>query len=139
MAAGVTFDVSEVQDQLERIGRRAKNFDNKLLTTLLLEHVEEVFETEGRAGADGPWQPLAASTIKRHPDRSSGALLFNLGELSNWQSATQRDTSIVWSPAPYAKFHATGTKHMPKRNPFAVVEERFMDQAERMMSLEIGR
>ena len=131
--------MSEVAHQLERIGRRAKNFDNTLLTTLLLEHVEEVFETEGRAGTDGPWKPLAASTIKRHPNRGSGAILFNTGLLSNWQSATQQDTSIVWSPAPYAKFPAAGTKHMPKRNPFAVVESKFMDQAERMMSLEIGR
>lgn len=137
--AGVTFDMSEVEAQLDRVGRRAKNFDNALLTTLLLEHVEEVFESEGRAGADGPWQPLSPDTIERHPSRSSGALLFNTGVFSNWQSATQGETSIVWSPAPYAKYHVTGTENMPKRNPFAVIESKFMDQAERIMSLEIGR
>lgn len=139
VAPAVTFDLKQLEGQLLRISRRAKNFDNSILTALLLEHVEDNFDSQGAKGDQGKWAPLAATTIERHPNRSSGSLLFDTGLLANWQTATQGDTSIVWSPAPYAKFHVTGTENMPVRNPFAIGVNRFMDQAERLVALEIGR
>ena len=105
---------------------------------LLLENVEDVFESEGADGADGRWDKLMASTIIRHPNRSSGQLLFDTGVFANFQSATEGDTSIVWSPANYAVNHAKGTRNMAKRNPFAIDEREFMRQAEYIVVTEIG-
>lgn len=137
----VRVNVKELQGAVLTIGKRAKNFDHSLITMLLLEHVEDNFDSEGAKGDGGKWQPLSASTIKRHPRRSSGQLLFDTSLLSKWQSRTMKrgGTSIVWSPASYATFHTTGTKFMPKRNPFEINLKSFMAEAERLISLEIGQ
>lgn len=137
MGATIRFDTKDVRNKLLRLGRRGKNFDNRLITALLLEFVEDNFDSEGSKGTAGKWSPLKASTIERHPNRSSGALLFNTGLLANFQSVTQDATSIVWSPAPYAKFHVTGTEHMAKRNPFAINRKAFRDEAARLIVLEV--
>ncbi len=138
MKIPATFDVSELEHQFDRLGRRARDFDNNLLTMLLLEHVEEVFDSQGASGQDGSWDALLPSTIARHPNRASGQLLFDTGVLSNFQSATRGDLSIVWSPANYAVNFATGTRNMVKRNPFAVNQKDYFEQAEHLLVTEIG-
>lgn len=133
-----TFDTSDVERGLLRIGHRAKNFDNSLLTALLLEYVEDNFDSEGAKGDGGKWHPLEATTIERHPRRATGQILFDTGVLANFQSATEGETSIVWSPASYVKYHVTGTENMEKRNPFAINMRGFMDEAERLIALELS-
>lgn len=141
MGSGVTikFDATKVEAKFKRFGQRARDLDNSLITALLLEFVEDVFDSQGVAGADGKWDAFQPSTLKRHPNRAGEQLLFNTGVLANFQSATKGDTSIVSSPPRYAKYFATGTKHMAKRNPFAVKKKKFMQEAETIIVLEIAR
>lgn len=139
MTAGtVIFDASELQKQFIRLGRRARDFDHSLITALLLEFVEEVFDTQGVGGQDGKWDDFEPSTLKRHPKRSGGQLLLDTGILANFQSATAAQTSIVFTPANYGIRHVEGTKNMAKRNPFAIKEKEFMQEAETIIALEIG-
>ncbi len=129
----VKVDARELGGKVIRLGARAKNFDHKLLTALLLEAVEDNFDSEGSKGDDGKWKPHSPNT-----KRAGGQLLFDTSLLSKWQSRTRAvKGSIVWSPASYAKFHVTGTKSMPKRDPFAIDMKTFMDEAEQLIALEI--
>ncbi len=139
--ATVNFDTSEVEAVFKNLGVRAKNFDQSLLTQLLLEHVEEVFDSEGTKGRDGKWEPLKASTIERNPSRASGALLFDTGLLANFQTTTRSSQSIVWSPASYIQAHVEGVpdNNLPARNPFAIKMDEFMFEAERLIAVQIAK
>ncbi len=136
--AEVEFDFGKVRGAVLRIGKRAQNFDNSILTALLLEAVDDNFDSEGRKGADGQWAPLSPVTLGLRPRRIGGHILLDTGLLSNFQSATKGETSVVWSPASYTKRHMKGRPNMPKRNPFAINRSVFMQQAERLIALELS-
>jgi hypothetical protein len=63
---------------------------------------------------------------------------MDTGILGNFQSVTSGEVSVVWSPANYAIFHVNGTRHMPRRDPFAIFVRKFMKDAEELIGSEIA-
>lgn len=70
-------------------------------------------------GAEGPgWEPLAPSTIKQRRGTSHKILQDNGDFARTIGTGSGADWAQAFGAVSYAQFHATGTKHMPKRNPF---------------------
>ena len=73
--------------------------------------------------AEGPdWEPLAPSTQQaRRGD--SYKILQDTGIMAGstspgWGTGFSESYAEAYAGVSYAQFHATGTRHMPKRNPF---------------------
>ena len=116
----VDVDVSDVTRALRVFARRADNLNMPFIAEVLSTAVDDLIQSEGAEGTQGPWKPFAQSTLERHPRRRGGKLLQDKGVLANFQARTGPDFAEVYSPAPYAEWHVTGTRHMPKRNPLAI-------------------
>jgi phage gpG-like protein len=93
---------------------------------------EEQFDTEG-AHASGGWAPLALSTIQEKDRKGlSPHILQATGRLRD--SLTRKfdpshverlseDSLTFGTTVPYAIFHQTGTRRMPRRPPVALSED----------------
>lgn len=129
----VEFDVSALLRVERKFITRNKNLPMDLLGQLLVSEVDDVFQTEGAAGADGAWQPMSPATVERNPRRSGGQLLQATGATANIQVGNTSENSVtIFSPTSQAKFHLSGTEFMPKRDFFAL---RFDDVLEAMGDL----
>lgn len=131
----VRFDVEPLVQQLERMGANAYTLPMDAFAQLVLNDIEEMFETQGAAGTDGEWDPLTAATLKRHPRRIGGMLLQDTGATANMQIRDVHEMGFTYfSPTSYSKFHITGTEHMVKRDFFAL---NFSDLFDRMGELAL--
>lgn len=88
------------------------------------------FQTEGGYGSGG-WPPLAAATIERkralgQPSRilvATGALRDSLEGTGAGHTERFGSHEMHWgSTIPYGKYHMTGTKRMPRRQPMNMPE-----------------
>ena len=122
--AGVSVSVEEVVREIEAIDRQVRNAAPAMSTmaNMLVAAVDDEIQTKGR----GRWPAFAESTLKR--GRAGGMLLQNTGLLANIQPDSGPDFAEAWSPAPYTKRHVTGTKHMPKRNPFDIELDKVLEE-----------
>jgi len=92
---------------------------SSLVVADLQNTIRQYFRRQG--GPYGSWQPLAASTVAR---KGHSTILWETGRLmrSLWGVTPDsiRDESALrlrfGTRVPYAKFHETGTQHMPARN-----------------------
>lgn len=124
----ITVDMRELQLVLKRTSQRSKNLPMKLYATQFLSEVDDVIQSEGAAGTKGKWEPFADSTLERHPRRVGGSLLQDTGALAAIQVKQITGTSFVLESNPhYAKYHLTGTEHMPERDFFAVNFQKALD------------
>jgi hypothetical protein len=78
--------------------------------------MDDVIDSEGAESESGQWQPFNPNTFKRHPNRIGGKLLQSTGVLANIQTRVRPREAEAYSPAPYAGYHVSGTKYMPKRD-----------------------
>lgn len=119
--SAVTFDMGGMYDALGRMEKRERSIPMDHFATYLMSAVDDVIQSEGKAGSDGAWAPFSPRTFKIHPRRIGGKLLQDTGALANVQVIDVQAQSVTVASIPfYAKFHQTGTKWMPKRDPFAV-------------------
>lgn len=116
----VRVDVTQVDAVLRGYVSRSKNIDQSFIAQVLTTAVDDVIQSEGRAGDEGPWKPMQPATWHWNPRRKGGRLLQATGLLANMQDVSGDGFAKIKSPAPYAHWHVTGTKHMAKRNFLAI-------------------
>jgi phage gpG-like protein len=108
-------DGREILVELDKLERRARSLSRVMPVTAeaLVAAVSDVYEAEGPG-----WEPLAASTLKQRRG-SSAKILQDTGVMAASTTPSHgNDWAVATAGEPYAEFHATGTRHMPKRNPF---------------------
>ena len=116
----VGVDTSDLKRAIHRYEDRTRNLPMDLVGQMLVNASDEMFETEGGAGTDGPWTPLAESTLQRHPRRRGGQILQDTGATANVQIDEISEFSVtITSPTGWSGFHTDGTRYMPKRDFFA--------------------
>lgn len=120
--------------ELLRVGANAGDmrpaFDNVHVLLLAVENRQ--FGSEGGAFSGG-WKPLAASTVRYKAKHGlDPRILHATGDLrrsfanNHAKGHVYRASAnemFVGSSIPYARFHQTGTKRMPRRRPFELNEQ----------------
>ena len=120
----VGIDVSQLVAQLEEFITDAKGFPMAIIGETFITAIDDLIQSEG----NGQWEGFSESTLRRNPKRKGGELLQDTGLLANIQSETGPDYWQGESPAPYAKWHVNGTKHMPKRDFLDIDMEQTLDE-----------
>jgi len=136
----VKFETVKLSRILHRYKARNKNLPMDLVGQLIVNDVEEAFETQGGSTTDGGWDPLADSTIMRTPARAGGRILQRSGAMAAIQVTKVSGFRVtVASPVEYSKFHLEGTKHMPKRDFFALNFPNLLDSIGDLLLQEFQR
>ena len=119
-------------DELEKAARQVKegieefddleDFYNGLGLQAIKNTFTAIFHSEGAAGSQEPWPPLAASTLRTRKSRGyeGRKILHNTGKLRRSYTKTPQTRIVdnemfIWSDVPYARYHELGTKRMPPR------------------------
>jgi phage gpG-like protein len=146
MADGASINYSTLQSVIgiyQERGRRAMRELAPAIAESMHAEVMEVFETEGY----GQWPGLAKpkptkkkrGKVKRRR-RGAPKLLQDTGNLAGSMTpAHNADVVEVYTNVRYAKFHVTGTRHMPKRDPFAIDREAFEADVADMVLFRVAR
>jgi phage gpG-like protein len=117
----IRLDVDELVARLNRMEAASMNLPMDAFATITLGYVEEMFQTQGAVGTQGEWDPLLLSTLQRHPRRVGGMILQDTGAMANVQVMdVQEQSFVVKSPKDYARWHIRGTRHMARRDFFAL-------------------
>jgi len=112
----VTANAEELVGTLLNFETKARNLDRVLpvIADILVSAVDDVYQAQGPG-----WDPFAASTVRARGDMGAAKLLQDTGLMA---TSTIGETGADWAKAkttiPYAKYHVTGNKNLPKRNPF---------------------
>ena len=103
----------EVLDQLEARGRRLREFTPGVADELVAAVLEK-FEDEGPG-----WPELAPSTLANRRGGGGGAKILQdtSAFVGSWQAESDERTAAAVSNTPYGRFHVTGTRNMPQRDP----------------------
>jgi hypothetical protein len=123
-------DMSAIErafDKMETAFGRGTEIARAPVEEWVAEVEREQFDTEGAAGASGPWQPLAPSTLKRKEAAglslrifdATGAMREALTSLDGIRGLVEVSgyRVIFRLPAP-ASYHQTGTGTFPARPVF---------------------
>lgn len=98
---------------------------------LMASHVTR--RTQAGEGGDGALLPYDLDTTER-TGQAGAATLTRTGRMLNTLERVADDKKALVRPtAPYARFHLTGTRHMPARDFLA-----FDDQLEELVAVETG-
>jgi phage gpG-like protein len=111
----VRVDTSEIAGTIYRLQAKGKALSGLMpaFAEELVGAVSDVYEAEGPG-----WEPLAESTLARRRG-SVAKILQDTGVMAQSTAPGYGgDWAEAYAGAAYADFHATGTKFMPKRNPF---------------------
>jgi hypothetical protein len=142
--------MSAIERAIEQMGsafERPAELARPAVEEWIAETEREQFDTEGAAGASGPWEPLAAKTVRlksaegysprilERTGATRGALtsldgVRNLIEVSG-------DKIIFRLPAP-ASYHQRGTGTMPAREVFAPSESQKARLRERLRNTAVA-
>ncbi|MCP4674351.1 MAG: hypothetical protein GY854_02300 [Deltaproteobacteria bacterium] len=136
-AVDIHVDTREIERAIGEIGNRVSQVALPIIGATLSTAIDELIQSEGKAGTDGPWDPFSPTTYKLHPRRSGGKLLQDTGLLASMQIEEGPDWVEVGSHAPYAGYHVKGTTKnaipgmgpMPARNYLAVDLDRVLEDA----------
>lgn len=120
-------------------GRRVVPRRTKLMTKADWTRVAELMaghvtrRTRSGQGADGALPAYDLDTTER-TGQAGAATLNRTGRMLNTLERVADDKKALVRPtAPYARFHLTGTRHMPARDFLA-----FDDQLEELVAVETG-
>jgi phage gpG-like protein len=118
MADAITVDTRELAGTIVRIKSDAMmgiRHAMPIIAESLVAAVSDVYEAEGPG-----WADLQDSTVKQRRG-SSYKILQDTGVMAGSTSPGYgADWAEAFAGTSYADFHATGTRHMVKRNPFAL-------------------
>jgi phage gpG-like protein len=115
MVSVVRVDTSEIAGTLYQLQAKGKALSGLMpaFAEELVSAVSDVYEAEGPG-----WEPLAESTLARRRG-SIAKILQDTGVMAQSTAPGYGgDWAEAYAGASYADFHATGTRYMPKRNPF---------------------
>lgn len=125
----IELDVSDLIEDLQGYEDRLKNLPLDLYGMMMISKVDEMFQSEGASGTDGPWEPLSPSTIKRHPRRAGGMLLQDTGAMAASNFTSERGFDLtLYNTSGQSRWHLGGTEHMPKRDFFAINFAELLDE-----------
>jgi phage gpG-like protein len=130
----ISIDAKELEQALARYSVKARAIRMSIFEGILLNAVDEVFQTKGY----NRWPELSPSTLARHPRRQGGKLLQDTGLLSNIQTRSGALWAEAESPAAYGIYHVTGTKHMPARDYLNVKEGEMLETMARVVLAQIA-
>jgi phage gpG-like protein len=111
----VRVDTSEIAGTIYRLQAKGKALSGLMpaFAEELVSAVSDVYEAEGPG-----WEPLKPETIKRRRG-TIAKILQDTGIMAQSTAPGYGgDWAEAFAGAAYADFHATGTRFMPKRNPF---------------------
>lgn len=124
----VEFDTRELNQAIRRYENKSKNLPMDVVGQLMVNEAEGMFQTQGAAGSEGPWQSFNPNTILRDPKRAGGMLLQKTGATANIQVESVSEFSVsVISPTGYSGFHIEGNADLPERDFFAYKFSSFLD------------
>jgi phage gpG-like protein len=153
MADGASINYSTLQYVIgiyQERGRRAMQELAPAIADSMHAEVMEVFETEGygtwpgfawqRSSVYGPAKKPSTKGKRGRRWRGTPKLLQDTGNLAgSMTSAYDADMVEVFTNVRYAKFHVTGTRHMPKRDPFGIDREAFEADVADMVLFRVAR
>lgn len=116
----VRIDTHELHRQLQGLVLGASSVQMSDVAEELKIAIDDVIQAEGEIAGNSRWDPLEPSTLRRHPRRRGRPLLQNTGVLANIQTRHGPEWAEAYSPAPYAGFHVSGTRHMVSRDFLAI-------------------
>lgn len=137
-------EYSELQHAVRLYEERGSRAITELMPAFaeaLVGEVLEVFETEGYGSWDPYWWEREAKP-KPSGRRWQGdpKLLQDTGNLVGSITPDWDDTTVeAFTNVRYAKFHVTGTRHMPERNFMAINVEAYEKDVAEMILLRIDR
>jgi phage gpG-like protein len=140
----IKVDTTGVEKQLKRMSLRSRNIDMNSVAEALSTAIDDVITSEGKKGRQRGWKPFSKTTLEWHPNRIGGKLLQGqTGILAAMETKIDGYTVVASSPAPYAKYHQTGTtrgkRPMPRRDPFAIVWGRLLEDIADMLLVEVTK
>lgn len=133
----INVDVSDLNAVLAGYIRRSNNLDTSVISSILATEIDDVIQSEGKAGEKGEWDEFSPVTFDLHPRRIGGMLLQDTGVLANIQESSGGFWGMAESPAEYAHWHVTGTGNMPERDFLAVELNRVTDEVADTLMQEI--
>jgi hypothetical protein len=117
----VEIDATDMLEELSGYEDVLKNLPMEVYGMLLVSKVDEMFQSQGAAGTDGAWDPLMASTLKRHPRRRGGMILQDTGATAAGVYAEQvGHTMQLMASTHQSRYLLGGTENMVKRDFFAL-------------------
>lgn len=113
--------------RIRGVGERAQDLRPAFreAVRILNRAAQRQFSSQGRYGG-GSWKRLAASTLAekarlgldlRILHRSRRLLGSLTGKNADRRQRVNRQSLVFGTYTPYAKYHVTGTRHMPRRPP----------------------
>lgn len=129
MSSGVTTDMSELEKELKRYGKRVDDIAELMpvLAEIYVAHVQERWDSAG----NGTWPPLAESTLRKRRKAGLGAeILKNTGAAAGSVEADYgADYAGAATGVSYMRFHVSDEPRtvIPLRNPFDVEEAAWPD------------
>jgi len=108
----VFFDMSDLYKEVRLMGEDAASIDLAFLRDDVMESIMIQFDTEGH----GSWAPLSPNTLKKKKNPAAGTLVDTGAMKRSIFGEYSSDEVVISVGVPYAKYHMTGTKNMPKRN-----------------------
>lgn len=131
-------DFSNLVDVLQRFERQGRNLGPALpaVEQALIAAIDDVYEAEGPG-----WEPLAEATLRQRRKGGAGAkILQDTGVMvGSTESVIGSDYVEAFSGVEYAKYHASGTSRMPRRDPFDLgpFEQALLDDVADMLLKEL--
>ena len=104
--AYVEADLSEFEEAIRELARRGKNTRDvmKSISLLLVEEVDEMFETSGH----GKWPGFSENTLRKRGNISSAKLLIDTGRLAaSITPASDAVSAEAFTNVEYAKYHVS--------------------------------
>lgn len=131
----VEFRTEKLDATIMAMSRRSQNLPMDLMGQLISDAIDDVIQTEGKAGTQGAWDPFAESTLRT---RAGGKLLQDTGRLANIQVEETGDYEVfVGSPAPYAHHHLVKSQFSPERDFLAIDFDDVLDEVADFATSEV--
>mgnify|MGYP001617393062 FL=1 len=126
----VLVDMTEPLRVLDGIRMRAENLDRDVVGQILLTAVDDVIQSEGALGNQGPWAPFSPNTRRRRGSMATAKLLQDTGHLAAMSVRHGVDYTDIVSPADYTIFHVLGSRDgkLPRRDPFDFKQGPVLDE-----------
>jgi len=134
----VRVDADSLIARINSLDQNVSSLPMDLFGQLIVNEVDEAFQSQGASTERGRWEPFNPRTLKRHPRRIGGMLLQDTGATANVQvMEVTADSVTVRSVTKQSRWHIEGTEHMPRRDFFALRFDRLLEELGEMVLEEI--
>lgn len=137
--ASVGVDMAGVEEAIKQIVARGKNtrYVMKSISLLLVEEVDDMFETSGH----GKWDGYADSTLRRRGHIDNAKMLIDTGRLAaSITPASSAETAEAFTNVEYAKYHVSDAPRtkIPLRDFFDIDTGAIVEEAVELILKEVS-